>query len=200
MSGRIPNPPGQAAHIAPPVDAEKRTSGASFVATAGAAVEHRREAGDPVELEPECEQQRLARDRGAGRRARLERLEEAAERLERLRRGLALGEQPRDGLGTRDADREPCGILAHPPVALDDVGTGDGAELAAAEVHLQVDAGQRLEASAEARAGASHALGDQPDAAALARVDVQHAVGLAEAQRAQDHALHLSRPAHRSGR
>ena len=58
-------------------------------------------------------------------------------------------------------------------------------------MQLDVQAKERLQAPAEAAARAPHALGDRPDPAAVARVEVQDPVGLAVAQRAQHDRLGL---------
>ena len=55
---------------------------------------------------------------------------------------------------------------------------------------------ERLQAPAEAAARAAHALGDRPDPAAVLGVEVQDAIGLAVAQRAQDHPLDLDLAGH----
>ncbi len=70
---------------------------------------------------------------------------------------------------------------------------GDREQLAATLVADQAHAEERLQAPAEAAARAPHALGDRADAPAPGRVEVQDAIGLAVAQRAQhDRALRSS--------
>ena len=69
-------------------------------------------------------------------------------------------------------------------------------QLAAAFVQLDAQPEERLQAPAEAAARAAHALGDRAHAPAAGRVQVQDAVGLAVAHRAQHHSLRLDRSAH----
>ena len=68
--------------------------------------------------------------------------------------------------------------------------------LAAALVHHEPDAAERLEPAAEARFDLPHALRHGPHPAAIGGVEVQHAVGLAVANRAQNDRLCLKRAGH----
>ena len=81
------------------------------------------------------------------------------------------------------------------------VDAADRVQLAAALVQHERDVAERLEPRSDARARAPHALGDGADAPARGRVEVQDAVGLAQAQRAQHHRLGLVGAVHprRSG-
>ncbi len=80
-------------------------------------------------------------------------------------------------------------------VALDRLGPRDGQQVAAPLVEHELDAEERLQAPAEAAARAPHALGDRAELAAMRGVEVQDAVGLAVAHRAQDDRLRLQRMA-----
>ena len=62
-------------------------------------------------------------------------------------------------------------------------------QLAAALVELQLDVAERLEARPEPGLRLAHALRHRADASAVERVEVQHAVRLAQAKRAQHHRL-----------
>ena len=72
----------------------------------------------------------------------------------------------------------------------------DRAELAAPLVHHQPHPAQRLESATEARFHPPNALGNGAHAAAVGRVEVQHAIGLAVADRAQHDRLCLKRARH----
>ena len=76
------------------------------------------------------------------------------------------------------------------------VGAGDRLQLAGALVQHQLDVRERLEPRAEARLRPPHALRDRADAAAVGRVDVQDAVGLAEPERAEHDRLRPVRARH----
>ena len=73
---------------------------------------------------------------------------------------------------------------------------GDRQELPAPLVQLQAQAEERLQAAPEAAARAPHPLGDRAHPPAVGRVEVQDAVRLAVAHRAQYHRLGLDRPGH----
>jgi glutaredoxin 3 len=81
-------------------------------------------------------------------------------------------------------------------MARDGLGRGHGEQVAAALVEDEVEPEEGLEAPAEAAARAPNALGDRAQLAALRGIHVQDAVGLAEAQGAQNHALDLHRARH----
>ena len=88
-------------------------------------------------------------------------------------------------------------IGAQARVRVDRLGAGHREKLAAAFVQLDAQAEERLEAPAEAAARAAHALRDRPDAPSVRRVEVEDAVGLAVADRAQDDGLGLDCSGHR---
>jgi len=71
----------------------------------------------------------------------------------------------------------------------DEIDACDGLELARSLMELKRDVGERLEASAESRLRLADSLGDGTDATALERVQVEHPIRLAEAQRAEDDGL-----------
>ena len=77
-------PPGQEPQTAPPAAAEKRTSGTPSARAGGAGAEPGGEAGQPVQLQLEREQQRIEGD-VARRRARSRRARRAAGRARRTR-------------------------------------------------------------------------------------------------------------------
>ena len=62
----------------------------------------------------------------------------------------------------------------------------------------QLDVRERLQPPAEARFRPPHALGDRTDSAAVCRVHVQDAIGLAEPERAEHDRFGLVRPGHAS--
>jgi hypothetical protein len=110
---------------------------------------------------------------------------------------LGLGEQLQHRLRPDLADRQRVAVGPHLLLRADDVGARDGVQLAAALVQDQRGARQRLQPRSEARAGLAHALGDRVHAPPLERVQVQHAVGLREADRSQHHGVGLVASAHR---
>ena len=73
----------------------------------------------------------------------------------------------------------------------EELGPGDRLELAAALVQHQLDVAERLEPRTEARLRLAHALGHRSDPPAVERVEVEHAIRLAETERAQHHRLGL---------
>ncbi len=81
-------------------------------------------------------------------------------------------------------------------VGVDSLGGGHRAEVAATLVQYERDARAGLEPPTEPRASPSNPLGDRADTAAFAGVEMQNAVGLAEADRAQDDRFRLEGPGH----
>jgi hypothetical protein len=98
---------------------------------------------------------------------------------------VAVIEHARDGLAGAGCGVQRAPVLAQARVGLDGLGRGHGVEVAATHVQHQPQAEERLDAPAEARLGAAHALGDRADAPVVGRVEVQDAVGLAVADRSQ---------------
>jgi hypothetical protein len=122
----------------------------------------------------------------AGARDLVEPVEEAREGRERPVVRLLLGEEAQHRLGADQPHREPVRILARFVMRRAQVRPRHGLQLAGALVEHQLDVRERLEPAAEARLRPPHALGDCADAAAVGRVRVQHPVGLAEPERAED--------------
>ena len=73
----------------------------------------------------------------------------------------------------------------------DELGAGDGLELAGAFVEHECDVRERLEAGAEAGLRLADALGHGPDTAPVERVEVKDAVGFAQPERPEDDGLGL---------
>ena len=148
-------------------------------------------AGEPEELqlerEGECVDRRPLRDL----RRLVEQIEEARQRGERSLVSLLLGEEPEHRLGADQADAEAVEVGACRLVGSDELDARDRLELARALVEHQLDVRERLEPPSEARLRLPNALGDGPDPAAVARVEVEHPVGLAEANRPEHDGLGL---------
>ena len=86
-------------------------------------------------------------------------------------------------------------MLARRVVRAEQLHAGDRLELPAALVQHQLDVTERLEPRAEARLRLAHALRDRADTPAVERVEVEHAVRLAETEGAQHDRLGLVGPA-----
>jgi hypothetical protein len=127
----------------------------------------------------------------------VDRLEEARQRLEGPVVLLLLDEEPQHRLGADERDRETIRILARRPVGVDERDAGHGVQLPGSLMEHELDVRERLEAGAETRLRLPHALCDRPDPAVIGRVHMKNAVGLAEAERAEDHRLRLDRAPHR---
>ena len=154
-------------------------------------------AGEPEELELEREHERI--HRWARRRGfqRVRQVEEARQGTEGPLVRLLLGEEPEHRLGGDEADPQPVRVLARLPVRVDQLGARDRLELAASLVQDQLAVAQRFQPGAEARFRLTHAFRDRSHPAAVERVEVQHAIGLAQPERAQDDGLGLVRaPGH----
>jgi glutaredoxin 3 len=162
------------------------------LATGGAGGQLRRETGGQQQLQPERERLRAARVTGVGveqselvaeevvgGRVRLGGVEEAEDRLTRLRAALERG-----------------AVLPDAGVGMDGVRLADRAELAATLVHDEPDSAERLEPAAETRLHTPHSLGNSTHAAAIDGVKMQHAIGLAIANRAQNNGFSLERAGH----
>ena len=132
-----------------------------------AALEVRRIARDPEELELEREHDGVERGAGArlGRR-RVERVEEPRQRGEGALVRLLLREQPQHRLEPDQSDLEAVRVAADRVVRADERGAGDRLELAATLMEHELDVGERLQAGPEARLRLAHALRDRADAAA----------------------------------
>src|SRR5581483_10017986 len=177
--------------------AAHRTAGARRVAderrvvgpTLRAARQMRQVAGEPEQLQLERERERVERRPLRRVRALVEDVEEARERRERALVLLLLGEEAEHRLRPDQADAQAVVVVAGDLVRPAQLDARDRLQLARALVELQLDVRQRLEAAAEARLRLPHALGDGADPAAVGRVEVEDAVGLPEADRAQDDRL-----------
>ena len=110
---------------------------------------------------------------------------------------VAVVEQPADRVAGAGGGVERAAVLAQARVAGDRLGGRDREQVAAALVEHEVEAEERLQAAAEARLGAPHALGDGAQPPAMRGIEVQDAVGLAVADRAQHDRLGLQRAGHR---
>jgi hypothetical protein len=151
-------------------------------------------AGEPEQLELEREYERIECRLGGECRLRLvEEIEEASKGMKGRRVSLLFDEKPEHRLEPDVPDRETISIRSAPIVGADEVGAANGLELPAALVQEQLDVAERLQPAAEARARLANALGDRADAPLLERVQVEDAVGLAEADGAEDDRLGLRR-------
>jgi hypothetical protein len=81
-----------------------------------------------------------------------------------------------------------------------EVDPGDGMELTCPLVEDELDVAERLEPGAEPRLRSSDPLGNRTYPPALERVEVEHAVGLAEPQRAQNDRFGLVTAARHPGK
>ncbi len=149
----------------------------------------------PEELELERERERFERRAAVVRDARLvEQVEEARERDERALVRLRLREQAQHRLDADQTGAQAIRLLPRRTVRAHEVDARDRVQLAGALVQEKRDVRQRLEARAEARLRLPDALRDRTDAAALARVEVEDAVGFGEAHRTKDDRLRLVCP------
>ena len=82
-------------------------------------------------------------------------------------------------------DAQPVVVVPRGLVGAAELDAGDRLELARALVELQLDVRERFKAAAEAGLRLPNTLGDGADPPTLRRVEVEHPVGLAEADRAE---------------
>ena len=178
-----------ALHTTPPAAPEKppRCSRSPHDAQAD---ELRREPGGEQQLEPEGELVGARRARPGRRRAARARCRAG---------GRPRGAGRRSRTGARRRRRRGRGVERRAPSsrrrawAATVSALGDREQVAAALVEHEAQAEERLQAPAEAAARAPHALGDRADAPAVRGVEMQDAVGLAVADRAQHDGLGLQR-------
>ncbi len=150
-------------------------------------------AGQPQELELEREREWVERGPALARGQLLEQLEEARQRLERARVRLLFREQAQHRLRADEPDTEAVALLARSMVGVEQLDAGDGLQLPRALVQHQLDVRERLETRAEPRLRLPDPFRDRADASAGKRVEMKHAVGLPETERAQDDRLRLVR-------
>src|SRR5215831_4445177 len=161
----------------------------------GAARHVRQVAGEPEQLQLEGEDERIETGRPPCRAHRVEEVEKPRERLKGPLVCLLLGEEAQHRLGAHEADAEPVRLLTGLPVGANELRAGHRLELAAALVKHELDVAQGLEAPAEPGLRLPDPLRDRADATALAGVEMEDAIGLAEAKRAQHHRFGLVRAA-----
>ena len=119
-------------------------------------------AREPEELELEGEDERLqSRLRRKLRLDVVQQVEEPRERVERSRLRLLLDEEAQHCLEPDVADGEPVRIRARTVVRADQLRPADRVQVAPALVQQQLDVGERLEPTAEARLGLADSLGDR---------------------------------------
>ena len=174
--------------------AEKPTSAVSVPARR-AAGEVRQVAREPEELELEREE-RAGRAPAAPAAPTSTSSSRSRKRVSAWKaRGFSspLEEEPQHRLEPDVPDREPVRVRPARVVRADEVRPGDRVQLAAALVQHELDVAERLEPGAEAGPRLARALRDRADAAAVEREEMEDAVGLAVADRAQDDRLRLPR-------
>ncbi len=185
-------PASHAAHTTPPAAPEKPTrcsrspqlaQAPSCGASPAASSSFRRNASAPpwLSVDPSASAPRVLVEQ---RQLAAQQVEHAGVRL----RGL---EQPPHRVARARRRVQAARVTAQARVAIDRLRAGDRQQLAPAFVQLDVQAEERLQAPAEAAARAPHALRDRAHAPALRRVQVQDAVRLAVAHRAQHHRFGL---------
>ena len=171
------------------------------LAAARARAELGGEAGGQRQLQPEGQRRRQPR-RAVGAAVALERLgavedrEVAAEQVVGGRVRLLGVAEAQDGVARPRGGAERGAVGAQVRMRLDRVRAGHRRQVAAALVQDQVEAEERLQPPAEARARLANALGDRVDPSPRGAVQVQDPIGLAVADRAQDHRLGLELARH----
>ena len=159
----------------------------------------RQVAREPQELELEGDDERIEGRLGGEHSLHVvEQVEEAGQRVERPSVLVSLEEETEDSLEPDVADRHPVGVGAQAVVRPEEIRAGDGLQLAAALVEHELDVAERLEAGAEPRPRLPSALGDRAHAPTLERVEMEDAIGLAEADRPEHNRLRLPAPGHLS--
>jgi glutaredoxin 3 len=128
------------------------------------------------------------------RRQLVEEVEEARQRFEGAGVSLLLAEEAQHRLSADEADAEAVAVVPGRLVRADQLDAGHRVQLAASLMEHELRMRERLEPSAEARLRAPDPLRNRTHPAPVERVQVEHAVRLAEAQRAQHHRLRRVRP------
>jgi hypothetical protein len=156
----------------------------------------RRQARREQQLQPEGE----LVGRAAAGRIGVQQRELVGEQVVGGRVGVALLEQARDGVARPRRRVEGAAVGAQARVGGAGLRAGHGEHVAAALVEHEVQTEERLEPAPEAAARLARPLGDRRQPAAAGRVEVQHAVTLAVADRAQHDRLGLERAGHQGRR
>ena len=163
------------------------------------APEVRQIAGEPQELQLEPERQRVDGRTGRQRGQLVERVQEPCERRERPLVRLLLGVEPQHRLQPDQPDLQAIRVRARAVVRADEGGAGHRVELAAAVMEDELDVRERLEPPAEPRLGLPHPFRHRAYPAAVERVEMEDAIGLAELERTEDDGLGRIRTGHARG-
>src|SRR3954468_8959626 len=164
------------------------------IAARRAAGEMRREARGQQQLEPERERVRAAGPRRLG----VEQRELVREQVVDARVRVAVVEDPRHGLARARRAVERPGVLPEPRVRRDRLRRRDRQEVAAPLVEHQVQAEERLQPAAEARARLAHALCDRAQSATMRGIQVEDPVRFAVADGPENDRLGLLRSGYRT--
>ena len=116
--------------------------------------------------------------------------------LERMRVRVLFDEEAQHRLEADVAHGHPVAVDAPALVGAQKVGAADGAELPSPLVEHELDVAERLQPRAEARLRLAHALGYRAHPPALQGVEVEDAVRLGKANRAQNDSLGLEGSGH----
>jgi hypothetical protein len=109
---------------------------------------------------------------------------------------LGAVEEPQDRHARLRGACQRLAVLPQGGVRVHGLDRGDSVELAAPLVQDEADAEERLEPAPEARLRTPDTLGHRSDPPALARVEMQDAIGLSVADGAQDDGFGLERAGH----
>jgi glutaredoxin 3 len=162
----------------------------------GAALQVWEIAGEPEQLQLKREGEQVEPGLGRAGRDLVSEVEKARERTEGALVRLLLREQLEHRLRAGERDTEPVGVIPGALVRADQVDPGDRLELAPPLVEEDLNVAEGLEPGAETRSRLPDSLRYGADTAAGERVDVEDAVGLAEAERPQHDGLGGRRPSH----
>ncbi len=133
---------------------------------------------------------------GKSRLDGVQQVEKSSEGVESTRVRVSLEEEAQHRLEADVADRKPVAVGAAQIVGADEIDAGHGVELSPPLVQHRLDMAERLESAPEAGFRLACALRDRSGAAPLEREEMEHAVGLAVANRPQDDGLGLPRARH----
>jgi hypothetical protein len=161
----------------------------------GAAVRAAREVRQvtrkPEQLQLERERERIERRPRKTFGQLIDEVEETSDRSERSGIPLLLGEQTQHRLCADQPDPEAVSHVTRRVVRAHQIDPGNRLELPGPLVQKHVDVRERLETCAEAGLRLPDALRDGTNPTAIKGVQVEHAIRLAEAKRAQDDGLGL---------